>query len=77
VTDYVVANVLLVPDSLLVIVGDRFKITARPRNAAGQTLTKLSAGPSAIQLLQSAGFSEADNEIQLTPCWLDYHQGCF
>src|SRR3954447_19688810 len=40
ITDNVVANVVLSPDSLLVIVGDRFKITARPRNAAGQTLVK-------------------------------------
>jgi hypothetical protein len=52
VTDYVVANVLLVPDSLLVIVGDRFKLPPAPEMPLVRHSLKLSAGPSAIQLLR-------------------------
>jgi PKD repeat protein len=40
VTDNVVASVAVVPDSQLVLVGSRFKITARPKNAAGQLLDR-------------------------------------
>src|SRR3954469_22569185 len=40
VIDNVVASVIVVPDSLMVFVGDQFKITAKPRNAAKELLVK-------------------------------------
>jgi chitodextrinase len=40
VVDDVVATVTLVPDSQMVFAGDRFKIIAKPKNAAGQVLTR-------------------------------------
>jgi PKD repeat protein len=38
--DNVVASVSVTPDSQMVFVGDRFTITASPKNAAGQLLTR-------------------------------------
>ena len=38
VTDFVVASVTVAPDSQMVFAGDRFKITARPKNKIGQVL---------------------------------------
>jgi PKD repeat protein len=57
VTDIVVASVAVVPDSLLVFVGDQFKITAKPKNAAGQVLDRIArwtvATPSVAKALDS------------------------
>ena len=39
-TDNIVASVTVVPDSQMVFVGDQFKATAKPRNAAGELLVK-------------------------------------
>ncbi|HET9464046.1 MAG TPA: PKD domain-containing protein [Gemmatimonadales bacterium] len=39
--DDVLATLAVVPDSQIVFVGDRFKITAKPRNAAGQLLERI------------------------------------
>src|SRR3982751_1942582 len=41
ITDNVVASLTLNPDSQMVFVGDKFKITSRPKNAAGQLLDKV------------------------------------
>src|SRR4051794_27858006 len=41
ITDNVVASLTLSPDSQMVFVGDKFKITSRPKNAAGQLLDKV------------------------------------
>jgi PKD repeat protein len=40
ITDNVVATLAVNPDSQMVFAGDRFKITSRPKNAAGQLLDK-------------------------------------
>src|SRR3954467_7671141 len=44
ITDNVVASLTLSPDSQMVFVGDKFKITSRPKNAAGQLLDKAAKG---------------------------------
>jgi PKD repeat protein len=41
VTDNVVATLSVTPDSQMVFAGDKFKLTAKPKNAAGQLLTKV------------------------------------
>src|SRR4051794_7595229 len=41
ITDNVVASLAVNPDSQMVFAGDKFKITSRPKNAAGQLLDKV------------------------------------
>jgi hypothetical protein len=40
VTDTVVASLAVIPDSQMVFAGDRFQVTARPKNKAGQVLER-------------------------------------
>jgi hypothetical protein len=41
VTDNVIATMSVTPDSQMVLVGDQFKLTAKPKNKAGQLLSKV------------------------------------